>query len=366
MDPTLLSVVGYEADIVDFISPLPHPSDSMILHDDPTTLPDDDGNLLQMRMLKVGKNMTTGAMIGWYCFASVVVGAVFVCLLYVYCHNSHAHRRAQRALDDQQRLESIEANVARWSKVENERNKRVVRACLQRNTKPFVRKGPASIKRHEHEEENNNSNICGICLDDLVHGQPCVSSSNHRSCRHVFHDGCIVEWFMNRRDWLCPTCRQPFVRHHDLSRAGISIGIGVETSRSETITLGPLSVACDHDIGDDVDDEDDNDDDDEDDTIDQSQIDDGSEESKESDAVTSHATPHGSSTPPASTSPVDITTSVTSPTSSPQTDSSTADNVDVFPQKFHFPSKNESWDVEMGEEDADKAEAEGDDSEEVG
>mmetsp|Transcript_61355 Transcript_61355/g.150178 ORF Transcript_61355/g.150178 Transcript_61355/m.150178 type:complete len:355 (+) Transcript_61355:337-1401(+) len=354
MDPTLLSVVGYEADIVDFISPLPHPSDSMILHDDPTTLPDDDGNLLQMRMLKVGKNMTTGAMIGWYCFASVVVGAVFVCLLYVYCHNSHAHRRAQRALDDQQRLESIEANVARWSKVENERNKRVVRACLQRNTKPFVRKGPASIKRHEHEEENNNSNICGICLDDLVHGQPCVSSSNHRSCRHVFHDGCIVEWFMNRRDWLCPTCRQPFVRHHDLSRAGSSVVIGVETSRSETITLGQLSIACDHDIDDDE-------------TIDQSQIDDGSEENKESeDDVPSHPTPHVSNTPPASTSPVDITTSVTSPASSPQTDSSTADDVDVLPQKSHSPSKNESWDVEMGEEDADEADEEDDDSEEVG
>ena len=129
-------VVGYEADSdVDFVSPLPHPGSDSMIFDDPTAPLGSDGIFLQIRMLKVGKNMTTGAMIGWYCFALVFVGSIFVCLLYVYCHNANAHRRAQRALDDQRRLESIEANVARWSRVENERNKRVVRACLQRNTK---------------------------------------------------------------------------------------------------------------------------------------------------------------------------------------------------------------------------------------
>jgi Ring finger domain len=68
------------------------------------------------------------------------------------------------------------------------------------------------------EEEKDNSNICGICLEDLVTGQQCVSSSNSR-CRHVFHEECIVEWFINRRDWFCPTCRQSFVCHQDISFA---------------------------------------------------------------------------------------------------------------------------------------------------
>ena len=221
---------------------------------------------------------------------------------------------------------------------------------------PFVRKGPVSIKRHDHEEEINNKYICGICLDDLVHGQRCVSSSNHRSCRHVFHEGCIVEWFVNRRDWLCPTCRQPFVRHHDLSRAGISIGIGVETSRSETITLGQLSIACDHDIGDDVDDDNK--------TMDHGQIDESMQENKE--PVSSRPAPHhGSSTPVGSTSPVEITTSVASLALSPPTESLSTENADALPQKFHVLSTNESWDVEVGVKDADE-EDENDDSEEVG
>ena len=132
----MLRVVAHESDSgVDLVSPLPDPGSDSMIFDDPTAPLGDDGNFVQMRMLKVGKNMSSGAMIGWYCFALVFVGSVFVCLLYVYCHNANAHRRAQRALDDQRRLESIEANVARWSRVENERNKRVVRACLQRNTK---------------------------------------------------------------------------------------------------------------------------------------------------------------------------------------------------------------------------------------
>lgn len=81
------------------------------------------------------ESMTTPAIIGWYCFASIFVGSFVVCFLYFYCHNQRSHRRAQQALDDQRRLEMIEANVARWSKVENDRITRLVKACLQKYTK---------------------------------------------------------------------------------------------------------------------------------------------------------------------------------------------------------------------------------------
>ena len=53
------------------------------------------------------------------------------------------------------------------------------------------------------------SGVCSICLEGFRVGDSAAFSSN-RTCRHVFHQDCIVSWLVSRQDALCPCCRQVF------------------------------------------------------------------------------------------------------------------------------------------------------------
>ena len=52
--------------------------------------------------------------------------------------------------------------------------------------------------------------ICAICLSNYMVGSVAVWSSNS-NCQHVFHEKCIVSWFVKNRERQCPCCRQHFV-----------------------------------------------------------------------------------------------------------------------------------------------------------
>merc|ERR1712224_282774 len=51
------------------------------------------------------------------------------------------------------------------------------------------------------EEQNGEHNICAICFMDYEHGD----SARRLRCDHMFHKGCIDEWFA--RSTTCPLCK---------------------------------------------------------------------------------------------------------------------------------------------------------------
>lgn len=64
------------------------------------------------------------------------------------------------------------------------------------------------MNREELKSSQTQTEPCSICLNNLVFDDG--SSSKHGvptrlTCSHVFHDGCLLEWFQ-RKD-TCPLCR---------------------------------------------------------------------------------------------------------------------------------------------------------------
>lgn len=55
-------------------------------------------------------------------------------------------------------------------------------------------------------DDENEENICVICLEDLEKGEPI-----HFHCGHIFHIHCILDWivslFQKNADISCPICR---------------------------------------------------------------------------------------------------------------------------------------------------------------
>ena len=55
-------------------------------------------------------------------------------------------------------------------------------------------------------------NCCAICLSEYKPGEVLVWSSN-RSCMHVYHQECLLEYLVKVKDGStpCPLCRQSFL-----------------------------------------------------------------------------------------------------------------------------------------------------------
>lgn len=58
-------------------------------------------------------------------------------------------------------------------------------------------------------ENDQNSNMCSICLEPYEVGDE-VCSSNTKQCEHMFHLNCISDWLMKHHDH-CPMCRCDFL-----------------------------------------------------------------------------------------------------------------------------------------------------------
>ena len=53
------------------------------------------------------------------------------------------------------------------------------------------------------------TNCCAICLCEYEVDENIVWSNN-RSCKHAFHDSCILDYLQNQKESPCPCCRLPF------------------------------------------------------------------------------------------------------------------------------------------------------------
>lgn len=59
-------------------------------------------------------------------------------------------------------------------------------------------------KENAHDQNSHWFITCAICLSDYVEGDT-VCWSKHTSCRHVFHQDCLLPW-LEAHD-TCPNCR---------------------------------------------------------------------------------------------------------------------------------------------------------------
>jgi cbb3-type cytochrome oxidase subunit 3 len=75
------------------------------------------------------------AMIAWYCFLAVVILPVLLCGIFYLFKNHSSHEREQAAVEDEQRIESIEANVQAWSAAEQSRHDRIIKSAVRNNMK---------------------------------------------------------------------------------------------------------------------------------------------------------------------------------------------------------------------------------------
>jgi hypothetical protein len=67
--------------------------------------------------------------------------------------------------------------------------------------------------------QDDDDGVCAICLVSFQRGDIYGQSSNP-SCRHIFHQDCIVGWLITKDDGTCPCCRQPYLaRPFDAEKA---------------------------------------------------------------------------------------------------------------------------------------------------
>lgn len=70
----------------------------------------------------------------------------------------------------------------------------------------FVKIPICDTESDEYISEDNDENLCVICLEDLDKGEPI-----HFHCGHIFHIHCILDWivslFQKNADISCPICR---------------------------------------------------------------------------------------------------------------------------------------------------------------
>lgn len=93
----------------------------------------DAKDLVDPRYLGSNIPLRSPGMIAWYCFLAVVVVPIISCGIHILYRNQIRHARAQSAIEDEQRIESIEANVQVWSAAEEQRHYRVIKCAVGQN-----------------------------------------------------------------------------------------------------------------------------------------------------------------------------------------------------------------------------------------
>ena len=97
---------------------------------------------------------------------------------------------------------------------------KIFRGCKTEDSQRIVVQQPSPVRRRRRKRRNSNEPLitkiqrgeqkifdsnevteCVICLDYLDKGD----DIRVLKCGHVFHDGCIEEWFM--KEVTCPICR---------------------------------------------------------------------------------------------------------------------------------------------------------------
>jgi hypothetical protein len=68
------------------------------------------------------------------------------------------------------------------------------------------------VPKYDLGHNENNENICSICLDTFRVGDE-VSWSKDLRCHHCFHSDCLIAWLMKRGE--CPVCRSSFLCKED-------------------------------------------------------------------------------------------------------------------------------------------------------
>jgi hypothetical protein len=80
-------------------------------------------------------------------------------------------------------------------------------AGIPQNLQPVIVRPSAEVIAQSTEIVAGNTlsegTICPICQDNIITTD---TARKIRSCNHVYHQGCIDQWF--ERSVLCPTCRR--------------------------------------------------------------------------------------------------------------------------------------------------------------
>jgi len=87
--------------------------------------------------------------------------------------------------------------------------------CEEEDSTPESLYLPESISDEEGLEKpaqnggRNVTNCCAICLCEYEVDENIVWSNN-KSCKHAFHECCILDYLQNQKESPCPCCRLPF------------------------------------------------------------------------------------------------------------------------------------------------------------
>jgi hypothetical protein len=82
---------------------------------------------------------------------------------------------------------------------------------------------PESWKENSRDQISHWFMTCAICLSDYVEGDT-VCWSKHISCRHVFHQHCLLPW-LEAHD-TCPNCRWNLFTNKDTSNSSSLLPLG--------------------------------------------------------------------------------------------------------------------------------------------
>jgi len=94
----------------------------------------------------------------------------------------------------------------------------------------------ALFYKSEQSDDENETNVCSICLSTYDEGEEICWSPNPQ-CSHAFHKDCIVEWLMRHKE--CPNCRIDYLASNDdvnenpLQDSQTRICVNTEISREQ-------------------------------------------------------------------------------------------------------------------------------------
>jgi len=146
-------------------------------------------------------------------------------------------------------ISRIEANVNAFSQIEKNRKKIKLLRAFKKHTETVTKEQeqdaateeehPVVVdedKKSENDFESQLSTGCRICLDEYEENDKVILSSNP-SCKHMFHQQCILEWLSSRDAPECPCCRQCFMDSLERSLA-VGSNNDDQTSRTSSVSSG--------------------------------------------------------------------------------------------------------------------------------